>query len=465
MIDIIQNGVTSGGVAPTVYQPIDAGNIYRQYMEQADQARKESLNKNYDLVKDVDLSKVDPRDRPAVEKQYEDWRNMALSVPVSNKRGDYNRWRASVLQGQSDLKNKISDIMGRRRELVDGVARRRDMLDHDGLNTANQWIDAPVVDDKGNFATYDYNTLGLKPEHVYDVDGLIQKQVGTNITKSQQLAQHHRGKDGKTVSIDADVLNTNGLTKSLQDQLNYNPEFKYALDKEYSKFKSVNPNSQVTFDQYFNDRIKHHYPAMSQRDSYLYKDVPAGDGLYAFNYNVKDPNNYVQRVNINSVDAAAKKKEAVLNLHNNVLGSIARYFASGSPDDAQAGSQLTSQVLRGQKFGDKGTLDGIHLGSDGSGKKYLEFYTKTDDYTIPKKSKIYSDDPNWDRKIHDMFNGRFTRTPQDMIGEDVFNNWRGVKKGIESNITPVAPTKPKNSLLNLGSKLKKGLTGLKNLGR
>ena len=486
MIDYIRNGVTTGGAARNFVEIPDNSEFYIQYLQQLQKERQDALSKNYELVRGMDLTKIDPRDRGAVINDYNAWKQFAMNPPQSGKRGEYNTWKQQVLMGETELKNRIADIIGTRKNIVDYIDHNKDRLDYDGINEANKWLDGSVVDKDGNIINPNFSSLTIKPEHVYDADGTIGKLVNQNVIKSQQLAQHHRGRDGKTVSVEADVLNSKGLNDAVQNELHYNPEFKNAIDKSYKQFQGLNPDSNVSYDQFLQDRIKHHYPAMSNRDTVLAKEVPAGDGLYTYNYNVKDPNNYVQHININQAKTFAEQQAENLANYHALMRGTQEAIKSGDQAQLDRTSRLWSPVLLGKSLDGNGKDNRVQLTKSPDGT-YTIKATGTNEYGMPIKNSYDMSKPESWQALTDQYNNQF-HTPTQLKYRIPIEQSDQYNKNIivpqqpqmpvsdlipqdDYNVTPqqqqqsIMTNQPAqdNRLMRFGKKLKAGI-GLMNFG-
>ena len=364
-IQNIQNGVTTGGEAPVVFKPEDNSGMYLQYIQQLEAERQNALNDNYKLVKDLDLSKVDPRDRPFIQAKYDDFKQNAMSQPISNKKGEMMAWRNGMLDKYKDVQNAITDAISRRKDLVDGFTRDHETLSTNGLKQYNEALNKSIFDENGNPVEYKYDSFERKPEQVFDADSVLQNLIKRNTTEGQQLASSHRGRDGKTVSVSANVLNGKALNNSVQDEMNYNPQFKHAIEERFKKYQELNPDDKTTtMGGFISDYVKHHMPAMSERDLHLAKDIHPGDGLYAYNYATKDPAYYEQHVNINTANKEQAAKDARQNLISNTLTGAATALKSGDSRSLEDASQQLTNLLKGRQIGNKGPLQNIVLGKD-----------------------------------------------------------------------------------------------------
>lgn len=403
MIDFIRNGVTTGGFAPNTPIEPQGENIYNQYLQQVWKERQDAMNKNYDLVKDTDLSKVDPRDRGAVRGLYGQWRQLALNPPQTNRRGDYNLWREQVLQGETDVKNRIGEIISGRQNLVNGYAENKDKLSAKGLRDYNDALTKPVMGEDGKVIYYNPNQFEHAPEKVYDVNGKMGDLLKGATAKDGQVQIYRRG-DGKYVQKHADITDLNRYYGDVKNEAQSNPEFQRVFQNQYNDYMAKNRDSKMSMDDFIQHAAQSQLPNLTNYDKQKLHGVNQTPGFLYHNVNEKEPNDY--KMTVNNGRSFADQKAEVLANYQNLMGNLHGAVQSGDLNAMSQSAQQLGPFVLGKSLDGNGKVNRIQVIKDANGNPVLRA-TVPDNYGFNTDHDYPLNDTNTWQKIHMNFNNQF----------------------------------------------------------
>jgi hypothetical protein len=408
MIDFIKNGVTTGGYAPNTPATPEGENIFQQYMNQVWAERKEAYDKNLELLKEVDLGKVDPRDRPAVQKEYEDFRNLAMNPPHSTRRGDYNQWRFRVMQKANDVKNRIGDIKNARENLVNGYNEIKEHLTPEGLKLWNKRLSSPITDADGNVVNYDLNEGERTPEHLANINDKLNEILKNNTSPEKTQIGFYKRKDGKVVQQFAKLTNSDKYQKEALDEYNSNPEFNYAVNKSYEQYKKANPDSTLSVDDFAKQAITSHLRPQTDWDKHVLKvsGVKQTPGVLYNDIDEKVPNDY--KITVNNGNSLADKLALNNANYDAIMGQIQAAAKSGDQAALDRAGRLLSPVVFGKSFTGDGKENRVIFTKGPDGKVQMKA-TGSNEWGIPTDKGLDMDKQATWQTLHDSYNNQFTK--------------------------------------------------------
>jgi hypothetical protein len=409
MMDYIKNGVTTGGYAPNTPETPQGENIFQQYMNQVWAERKEAYDKNLELLKDVDLGKVDPRDRPGVQKEYDEFRNLAMNPPQSTRRGDYNRWRFQVMQKANDVKNRIGDIKNARENLINGYNEIKEHLTPAGLKLWNKRLSSPITDNGGNVINYDLNEGERTPEHLANINGKLNEILKNNTSPEKTQIGFYKRKDGKYVQQFAKLTNSDKYQKEAFDEYKSNPELNYAFNKSYEQYKQANPDSTLSLDDFAKQAISSQLRPQTDWDKHILKvsGVKQTPGVLYNDIDEKVPNDYKITVNGPAKTYAENQAENLANYHA-IMGQIQAAAKTGDQAALDRAGRLLSPVVFGKSFTGDGKENRVIFTKTPDGGVVMKA-TGTNEWGIPTDKALSMTDQGTWQTLHDSYNNQFNK--------------------------------------------------------
>lgn len=409
MIDFIKNGVTTGGYAPNNPETPQGENIFQQYMNQVWAERKEAYDKNLELLKDTDLSKVDPRDRPAVTQAYNEFRNLAMNPPQGTRRGDYNQWMFQVNQKANDVKNRIGEIKNARENLVNGYHDIKEHLTPEGLKLWNQRLSSPITDTDGNVINYDLNEGERNPEHLADINNMYGEILKQNTSPEKTQIGFYKRKDGKVVQQFAKLTNQDRYINDAYNEYQNNPELNYAINKTYEQYKKANPDSTLSVDDFAKQAASSLLRPQTDWDKHILKigGIKQTPGVLYNDVDEKVPNDYKITVNGPAKTYAEQQAENLANYHA-IMGQIQAAAKSGNKEELDRAGRLLSPVVFGKSFSGDGKENRVQFVKAPDGSVLMKA-TGSNVWGIPTdKGLNMTDQATW-QTLHDSYNNQFIK--------------------------------------------------------
>lgn len=367
-MDYIRNGVTTGGFAPNTPLEPQGDNIYNQYLQQVWQERQDAINKNNELLNNTDLSKVDPRDRGAVQGMYDKWKQLAMSPPQTMQRGAYNAWKEKVLSDKAQLQNRIGEAVAARQAYNEAYSRVKDNLTNKGISQFNKDYSSPIFDDNGKVTFPNPDNWERKPEDIFDTDqSLLNFQKRFTEGDKVQL-DTHKDKNGRVVQTFARALPVNQYVQSAIDEYNSNPKAKYAWDNQYQQFKDLNPGTQETVQDFIKDAALTKVPQQLVHDKATLqgiKDLTPGIHYYDTETRLhNDP-----RININA-QSFTDKQNSWLADYDKHFGDLSNAVKTGNQSLLSNSVGQFAPLLKGKNLG-YGTIVDAQSATDDNGQPVI----------------------------------------------------------------------------------------------
>jgi hypothetical protein len=212
-MQLVRNGVNDLG-----YGHIDdiRGNVaqFDRMMQQSKFSRQKKDAAFTASLSDIDTKGVNSLDQPIVNKMYSDFRNWAVSKkPVKGTREENIKFQSDAAAKRQEVVSTIDFLKQSRSEGSAGYKMYGSKLSEEGDATFKNWMGSPLIDDKGERKSLNWNDMKFKPEdfNLLPVIEAIRKnsvrvntRIGNDVTKT----------DGRTSSDYGDIITIKNIYES-----------------------------------------------------------------------------------------------------------------------------------------------------------------------------------------------------------------------------------------------------------
>jgi hypothetical protein len=224
-MQLVRNGVNDLG-----YGHIDdiRGNVaqFDRMMQQSKFSRQKKDAAFTASLSDIDTKGVNSLDQPIVNKMYSDFRNWAVSKkPVKGTREENIKFQSDAAAKRQEVVSTIDFLKQSRSEGSAGYKMYGSKLSEEGDATFKNWMGSPLIDDKGERKSLNWNDMKFKPED-YDLNTPVQKMLSNSMMLGKQIGDYKTKADGRTETEFGDILNLSKLVQSAKIEFETQSGFK-----------------------------------------------------------------------------------------------------------------------------------------------------------------------------------------------------------------------------------------------